>query len=284
MKTRVLFGLLLPTLVVTTAAFARDKAACLEAASRGQRLRDTHKLVEAREELRACAAIECPSVVQSDCANWLAEVEKALPSVVLTAKNGSGVDLADVKVSVDGQPLASRLDGRALPMNAGSHSFRFVGADGASLDQQVLVTEGEKNQRVAVVLGQAPATPLPLQGAPTAGDSGGSSGPSRTVGWVLAGAGVAGLGVATAFGIIALEDKNAHCDANNVCASGTVGGIKGAALASDVGWIAGGVLLASGAALVLFAPRAARDPNLGVRAAPVVTASGGGLVVGASWW
>jgi hypothetical protein len=283
MKTRVLFGLLLPTVVVPTAAIASDKAACLDAASRGQRLRDTHKLVEAREELRACAAVECPPVVQSDCANWLAEVEKALPTVVLTAKNGSGVDLADVKVSVDGQPLASTLDGRALPMNAGPHSFHFVGADGASLDQQVLVTEGEKNQRVAVVLGQAPAAPLPLQGADTGGDSGRSSGPWRTVGWVLVGAGVAGLGAATVLGIIALEDKNAHCDANNVCAPGTVGGIRGAALASDVGWIAGGVLLASGAALVLFTPRAARDPNLGIKAAPVVTASGGGVVVGASW-
>jgi hypothetical protein len=49
-------------------------------------------LIEAREQLRACAAAQCPAVVQTDCAGWLAEVEKALRSVVVAAKDGAGVD------------------------------------------------------------------------------------------------------------------------------------------------------------------------------------------------
>src|ERR1700733_10293046 len=107
MKTVWVPGFLVPAILVAAPAFADEKAACLDAASKGQRFRDTHKLVEAREQLRVCAAAQCPAVVQSDCANWLADVEKALPSVVLSAKSGTGVDLVDVTVSVDGQALGS---------------------------------------------------------------------------------------------------------------------------------------------------------------------------------
>ena len=276
MKTRWMLALLVPAMLLTTAALADDKAACLDAASKGQTLRNAHKLVEAREQLRICAAAACPAVVQTDCANWLADVERALPSVVMTAKSGAGADLVDVKVTVDGQPLVSKLDGQAVPMNPGQHTFHFEAADG-SLDQQVVVSEGEKNQRIAVVLGAAAA-------AGAAPDAGGSSSPWRTVGWVLGGVGVAGLGVGTVFGIVALSDKNnADCNASNVCKPGTSGPVKTTSLISDIGWVAGGVLLASGAALVLFTPSGTREAATAVRIAPVVTAGGGGLMAGGSW-
>jgi hypothetical protein len=264
---------------VTGAALADDRAACLDAASTGQTLRNAHKLVEARERLRVCAAAGCPAVVQSDCVTWLADVEKALPSVVVTARSGAGQDLVDVKVSMDGQPLLPKLDGQAVPLNAGSHTFHFEGADGTSLDQTVLVREGVKDQAVAVVLGAVPAIP-PASGTPAEA----SSSPWKMVGWVVGGVGVAGLGVGAVLGVIALGDKNsAHCDANNVCDPGTTGAIKSAALLSDVGWIAGGALLAGGAALVLFAPSGSHEATTGVRVAPALTARGGELVAAGSW-
>lgn len=112
MKRLFFYGLLVQTVLVAGVASAGDKARCLDAATKGQRLRDAHKLLDARVQLRICAAAECPAVVQSDCAHWLAEVEHALPSIVITARNGAGADLVEVTVSVDGQPLMSRLDGR----------------------------------------------------------------------------------------------------------------------------------------------------------------------------
>jgi hypothetical protein len=282
MKARLFFVLLVPMTLVTAAALADDKATCIDTASKGQTLRNAHKLVEAREQLRVCASAMCPAAIQTDCAGWLADVEKTLPTVVLTARSGAGADLVDVKVSVDGQPLVSKLDGQAVPMNAGTHTFHFEGADGTSLDQQVLVREGEKNQTVGAVLGAAPPAPAPLP-ATTPDTTAAPSSPLRTVGWALGAAGVAGLGVGAVFGTIAIGDKNgAHC-VNNVCDPGTVSGIKSAALVSDIGWIAGGVLLASGAALVLFAPSAHHEPAAAVRVAPVLTANGGLLVAGGSW-
>jgi hypothetical protein len=306
MKTRLLLALLVPATLVTTSSLADDKAACLDAAKKGQRFKDNHKLVEAREQLRICAAAVCPAVVQSDCAIWLAEVDAALPSVVVTAKNGAGADLVDVKVSMDGQALVSKLDGHAVAMNAGPHTFHFAAVDGSTLDRQVVVREGEKNQSITVVLGAVPTPPTrpppppvpgpaletpatgptpqpPPHAVETPSDSGGSSGTLKTVGWVLGGAGVVGLGVGTVFGFIAMGDKDAaHC-VNNICDPGTTGGIKSSALVSDVGWIAGGVLLASGAALVLFAPSGSHEPNAGLRVSPVVTASGAGFLTGGSW-
>jgi hypothetical protein len=285
MKTRLPFGLVVPTLLLTALsapASADDKAACVDASSKGQRFRDAHKLVEAREQLRICAAARCPTVIQGDCAGWLVDVEKALPSIVLAAKNRAGVDLLDVVVSVDGQPLVSRLDGQAMAMNAGPHTFHFEATDGTRVDRQVLLKEGEKNLEVAVVLGAEPPEPRPVR-VETADDARKTSTPWRTVGWVLGGAGVVGLGVGTVFGLVALGDKSAaHC-VNDVCDVGTTGGIKSAALVSDVGWIAGGVLLATGAGMVLFSPSAGGPGSTGVRLAPMVTTAGAQLVAAGSW-
>ena len=191
---------------------------------------------------------------------------------------------------MDGQPLVSKLDGQALPMNAGPHTFHFEGPDGASLDVPILLKEGERNQTVSATLAAAPVAPAPAQAEapspspPNVPAPAGASNGWKTAGWIAGGAGVAGLGVAAVFGIVAVSDKSgAHCDANGVCDAGTTHGIKTAALVSDVAWIAGGVLLATGAALVLFTPSGRRGPASAVKLAPAFTASGGGVVLGGRW-
>jgi hypothetical protein len=125
MQARFLLGVLVPALLAATSASAGDNAACLDAASRGQTLRDARKFVEAREQFLVCAASTCPAAVRADCVTWLTEVDKALPSVVITAKDASGADVVDVTVAVDGRPLASKLDAddvRDLPL--GVHGNR----------------------------------------------------------------------------------------------------------------------------------------------------------------
>lgn len=287
MVARFLLGLVLPATFVATSALADDKAACLDAAAKGQRLRATHKLVEAREELRVCALATCPAVVQSDCANWLDSVERTLPTVVVTAKDGTGADLVDVRVSVDGALLAPRIDGLAVPMNAGLHLFNFESSGRPALDRAVLVKEGEKNQEVAVVFGPSvspPSSSSPATAGPaevSAGSSG--SGWGETIGWGIGGVGVVGLLVGAVAGLVAVADKgSAHCDAHDVCDRGSVDAIKNAALVSDVGWVAGGVLLVGGAGLVLFAHET-RTSNTGLRVVPVVVPSGGAIMARASW-
>ncbi len=70
-----------------------------------------------------------------------------------SAKDSAGGDAIDVKVSVDGRPLADKLDGLAVkPLDPGMRTFRFERADGSAATAQVLVKEGDKAQSVAVVL------------------------------------------------------------------------------------------------------------------------------------
>jgi hypothetical protein len=319
MNARLFWGLLVPATLFVVPARADDKAACLDAASKGQRLRATHKLVEAREQLQACAALQCPAVVQSDCTRWLADVENALPTLVFAAEDVTGADLVDVTVSADGRRLTSKLDGQAVPLNPGSYTFHFESSGRPSVDRHVLVQEGEKNEGVAVVFEAAvpapaapasgvpasgvpasgvpasgvPASGVPASGVPALPVAGAGSAEAiepfglwKTLGWALGGVGVVGLAVGAAAGIVALKDKNAaQCDANGVCNPGTVGGIKSAARVSDVGWIAGSVFLAGGAALVLFAPSAIRGATAvaTVTVAPVVVPSGGAIMARASF-
>jgi hypothetical protein len=283
------------------AAAPPDKAACLAASNKAQELRDAHKLLEARDQLHICAQQVCPGVVSKDCLTWLDAVEQSLPSVVVSAKDPSGRDLFDVKVTADGQPLTAKLAGDAVAMNPGPHAFHFEAADGSVLDQQVLVREGLKNQNIAVVLGKAAA--VPAAGAAPAGATpgaqpdatpaaeGGGGIPWHTVGWITGGVGVAGIALGSIFGIMAMGDKNgAHCDASGACDPSGLSSANSAATVSTVGFIAGGVLLAGGAALVLFGPSdgapAAAAPATGgatLKVAPLVGSRDAGLVLGGSW-
>src|SRR5580658_4532403 len=109
-KDGAVIGVVLLGMTNVTPAFADETAACEAAVSKGQELRDAHKLVEAREQFRICAAPACPAVMRSDCTNWIDEADRAIPTVVLSAKDASGDDLLDVSVSLDGAPLTAKLD------------------------------------------------------------------------------------------------------------------------------------------------------------------------------
>jgi hypothetical protein len=272
------------TSLLAPSARADEKAICLDAATKGQRHRDLHRLVEAREQFRICASAGCPAVVQSDCGGWLQDVERELPTVVLSAKNADGADLVEVKVTMDGQPFASKLDGQAAAVNPGAHTFRFEGPAGASFERRVVVREGERSQPVAVVLAAGPATTVaaPALTAPSA-EPRPSSSPWRSVGWVVGGVGAAGMATGLVVGAFALGDRSAHCDAGNACDPGTASAIKSAALAADVALIAGGVLAASGLALVLLSPKGHPEPGPRAVLVPTMGRSGGGFVARADW-
>lgn len=240
----------------TRAAHADPVAACGDAAEKAQSLRDARKLIEARDPLRVCAGSECPRFIQKDCARWLEEVERSLPTVVVTAKDSNGQYLVDVKVTVDGHPFASQLDGRAEPLNPGIHTFHFQRSDGTSVDQQVPIREGEKNQSVVASFEKRDPVPVaasaPVSGADHSVET---TSPWRTIGWIAGGAGVVGLGLGATFGVLASSAKSdANCDAAGFCDRDKLASARDHATIANVGFIAGGILLAGGAALVLFAP------------------------------
>jgi hypothetical protein len=140
---------------------AADKDACFRAVDSGQHLRTGRKLIAAKDQFIVCARPVCPGPVKKDCAEWLAELEATLPSVVLGAKDPKGGDVIDVSVTVDNSPFVDKLDGSAVPIDPGPHVFHFEWRGHASVDQQVLIREGEKSRLVTATFPGNPTAPPP---------------------------------------------------------------------------------------------------------------------------
>src|SRR6187402_3583264 len=83
-----------------SAAADPAKAECFARHEEAQVARRQGHLLEARAWLRQCSSATCIGIVRADCIEWLAEVERAIPSVVITAR-ARGADLVDVKVIID---------------------------------------------------------------------------------------------------------------------------------------------------------------------------------------
>ncbi|HHH28352.1 MAG TPA: hypothetical protein ENK57_08410 [Polyangiaceae bacterium] len=201
-----------PALAQGTGAGDADatKQACKAAYEAGQEHRLDKRLIEAREQLRACVEDACPAFVRKDCATWLDEVERAIPTVVLRFVDRGGAERSDVRVTVDGQPLVERLDGGAVSVDPGPHVFVFEPAGGAPVEITLTVLEGERLREVAVdqspspTSSPAPSSPPPPPREPRS---------VHPVAWVLYGTSALALGAFIGLGVhsLSLEDCQPRC-------------------------------------------------------------------------
>jgi hypothetical protein len=144
-----------------------DPKACILASDRGQSLRDEGKYRDARKTLLECARDACPEVIVRSCAAWLRDLDDLAPSVVFDARDEQGNDLADVTVTFDGAPLASRLDGRPIEVDSGEHVLRFERAGSLPSELRLILRAGEKARVVKVKMSSVvPAEPLPGPATP----------------------------------------------------------------------------------------------------------------------
>jgi hypothetical protein len=287
--------LMTPAIVlVAPASLAGDPtvADCIRANEMSISLRSNDHLREAREQLLVCAARSCPCEIRAQCERHLVDVNASIPSIVFEAKSAAGSDLSAVRVSMDGRPLVDRLEGTAIAIDPGSHSFHFESAGLPPLDKSFVLHQGEKERRERIVFAspaavagpqEPPATSRPeAPVAPAVRETPPSSWSSlKTVGLVTAGVGVVGIGIGAVFGLMATSDKsNAKCDSNGYCDSGPLHDARNHADASTAGFVAGGVLLATGVALVLVAPSGSKAS---LQVAPAVAGRSAGVVVGGAF-
>ena len=125
------------------------KAECFARHEEAQVARRQGHLLEARAWLRQCSSATCIGIVRADCIEWLAEVERAIPSVVITAR-ARGADLVDVKVIIDKQPVTARLTGAALDVDPGAPSSASNRRRGPPIERTILVSEGVKDRPIDV--------------------------------------------------------------------------------------------------------------------------------------
>jgi hypothetical protein len=260
---------LLVLLAAPSLARAADPQACVEAYEEGQKLRSEGSLQAAKERFLICADPGCPAITKSDCTTWVSEVDQSQPTIIFAVTDREGKDVTSVRISVDGKLLLESLDGKAKPIDPGSHRI-VVELDGeAPVERELVVREGEKNRKVDFSF-------APEQ-AGGAGSGGGSISPAT---WVLGGIGVAGIAVFATFGALGLSEKS---DAETTCAPNCtddeVGSIRTKFIIGDIGL---GVGVASLAAAVIVGIVSASSGGDEVATLPVriggAPAPGGGML------
>ena len=218
---------------------------CVEAAERGQELRDAHKLVEARSQLVVCAQRECPSVVRASCTEWLADLGHRTPSVVVGAKDEEGHDLAGLIVSMDGALLPEGVTSSAVPVNPGAHAMRYAAAGYEPIEESVVLREGEPLRVLSVTLRRSDAPPRKRPPAEAAARG------LPVLPIVLGATSVIALSI---FGYSAIKGASDYRrldrDCGPRCPSSEIDGVRSTFLVADVALVVG--LVTGGAALTLW--------------------------------
>ena len=278
------------------------KDQCIEANAKGQDLAHDGKLSAARVQFQVCVVAACPALLRVDCTKRLDELDRIQPSVVFTAQDATGGDVGGVTVTVDGAPLAVRLDGTPMRVDPGEHTFVFSAPGHAPVSKKLVLAERDASRRERVLFaggGAAPPAPAPAPApatdttttspsSPSSSPSGGMS-TLRLAGIVTGGVGVVGLGVGGVFGLLTGSAWNAQksdCPSSQNCPSYGQALKDHSAMATDstvatVSFIAGGALLAAGITMFVLGGSGEEAPasTAAVVVAPSVSPSGGGVSV-----
>ncbi|MBX3209780.1 MAG: hypothetical protein KF764_32400 [Labilithrix sp.] len=200
-----------------------------------------------------------------------------------------------LEVSRDGTSVAQASFGVPIPVDVGQHAVEASAPGHKPFSTSATVSKDGETVEVSVPRLEpevAPATtppeaPKPVTPPPPPREDGDGGG-QRTLGFIIGGIGVAGLAAGAVTGLMAMgksSDAKATCPNDGPCASRDAVDASESArtlgLVSTIAFVAGGVGLAAGAALVFTAPKegdsAARSAR--VRVAPNAGPTGGGVTV-----
>lgn len=267
-------GCVLITLVCSSKmarAQPSELEACVNAAEESQPLRKAGKLVSAREKLLVCTRPVCPVTVQQDCARWLADIERGIPSVVFRFTDGSGNDVPHVQVRVDDVVIAEKLDGRPITVDPGEHVFTYEAEGEKPLTEKIAIRQGEKARLVSVTF---------RRDKPKGDDTSQGGEPTKegipTLTWVLGGVGIGALGIGVALWSSGRSDYSrmkSTCATTHSCLSDDVDSAESKLVIGDVAVLGGLVAIGAG---VVFAMLTRNQPS-GAATLDVKMVSGGGL-------
>lgn len=220
---------------VPSTAFAQAKDPCITAYEQTQTLRKDGKFIAAREQAQICSKDVCPAILSKDCTRWIGELDASVGSVICEAKTAKGASVVDVDVTIDGNELTSRLDGKPISVDPGKHTFHFT-RGAATYDETVLVREGEKNRRITATFPE---------------DAASSSSAIPTGVWIFGGVSIVALGVATFFFVDGMSKKDDLDACKPRCAPNDVDAMSASFTIADVA-IGAGVVAAATTIYLLF--------------------------------
>jgi hypothetical protein len=200
-----------------------------------------------------------------------------------------------IEVTRDGTTVSQASWGVALPIDSGAHTIEaaapgrkpFKTAVSIAKDgdkAEVVVPKLDAEDKAPVAATTAPAAATTTTPPPGADQNDGSG--QRTLGFIVAGVGVAGVAVGAVTGLMAMNKNNESkdkCPSAGACADQT--GVdandsaKTLGLVSTIGFIAGGVGLAAGAFLIFTAG----PSKTGVHVVPTAGPKNAGLSLGGAF-
>jgi hypothetical protein len=238
----------LPTLallLLTRSSLADDTQQCVDGYVEAQKLQRAAKLLAARDRLIVCADAKCPDAVRSDCLQWMAWNEAAIPSILLQPLLPEGASLASLRIEVDGQSVTTPAPGYPLPLDPGAHRLRFTLPGAEPSEQQIRLRPGEKARPVTIQLRVAEAVEPPSEG-PSA-----ESVAAYTL-WGLGGAGLIAFAILGSVGNSEIDDLSESCAPD--CTDAEVDQAWNKLIAADVSGVVGLVSLALGMVVYFTQP------------------------------
>jgi hypothetical protein len=247
-------------------------------------------------EAAALAVDRADPVREAVARRGIEKVEAALPRLALTMP-ARGLPVGAV-VRVDGTPIAASELGRPLPVDPGTHAVAIAAPGYREWSTSATVGEGPVVVAVAVpemepeggppapppkgpsappppVLTRPSPSPSPPPLPPAATLAPASGDAKRTWAWIAGGTALVALGVGTVFGASAASTwstVSSQCPGGRCSDASTAARLapseadaSRAATASTVGFVIGGVALATSAVLFLLHPSSTPDRTLALR-------------------
>ncbi len=193
---------------LSTNGRAVDKQACFTAFDSSLELRKAGRLTAAHEQMKICADGDCPSITVSKCSEWLDELVKQIPTVVIVAKGVGGDDTTEVVVSIDGKKVADELDGRPIPLDPGAHTITLAHGEAEPITRQLVLAEGEQNRKLNADFSKPGGDEAST--APSTGPS-----PLIYVGFAVAGAGLVAGAITGGLSLAKASDLREACKDNH---------------------------------------------------------------------
>jgi hypothetical protein len=147
--------------------------------------------------------------VQKDCARWLEEVERELPSVLVQAPGLDPEGARTLSVKIDGTEVPGALGGTAIPLDPGRHELVAETPGRPSVTRVIVAQQGVQNRTVTLDFGVSPGPTTPSD---VAVDTGGEGSELRPYAYVAWGVGAVGLGMFAVLGTLGRADERALKD------------------------------------------------------------------------
>jgi len=229
-----------------------------------------------------------------------AALEAKLPTLTIVVP--AAADRPDLTVTRDGEPVGRPAWGTPIPVDPGAHAVQAsapgrktwqgqaqVDGAGAKASIEVPALEPDATGAASTAATPGPSTGSTTSPAQPAAEAPSTSSPGstqRTIGLILGGVGIVGIGVGAVFGFVAKSDNDGvggNCN-QGVCNQQGLNSLDSAhtaATISTIAFAAGGAALAGGALLYFLAPHASSGTGLVV--APAAGAHIAGLELHARW-